>query len=88
MEIQDAINYMKRYLDEEIYTPKCVSAHAVAIKEMQKTIPLKPNNNGTWCSKTCQTCGCELSIHHGDGYYSDDISLDVCPKCRQSLDWD
>jgi hypothetical protein len=60
----------------------------VAIKEIGKCIPMKPINNGNWSAKTCPTCGNELSIHFGDGYYKDSICLESCPECRQLLDWE
>ena len=60
----------------------------IAIKEVGKCIPKKPVDNGIWSAKTCPICGECLSEHHGDGYYTDSVCLESCPKCRQLLDWD
>ncbi|MDF2950539.1 MAG: hypothetical protein K0S18_122 [Anaerocolumna sp.] len=65
-----------------------LQAIEIAVREMKKSIAMKPINNGNWVSKTCPTCGEGLSEHHGDGYYSDNICLESCPNCRQLLDWD
>ena len=48
----------------------------------------KPIDNGRWSPKTCPTCGYELSESLGDGYYKDMMSVDVCPQCKQSIEWD
>lgn len=35
-EREDAINFLKGYLDEEVYTEKCRNAHEMAIKSLEK----------------------------------------------------
>jgi hypothetical protein len=66
---------------------KQLEARRMAVREMQKAIPLKPIDHGKWDSKTCPACDEELSEHIGDGYYRDKVYLDCCPRCRQLLKW-
>lgn len=35
-EREDAINFLKGYLDEEVYTEKCINAHTMAIKSLEQ----------------------------------------------------
>lgn len=36
MTIEEAINFLKGYLDEEVYTEKCRNAHKMAIKALEQ----------------------------------------------------
>jgi rubrerythrin len=40
-----------------------------------------------WLPTVCPTCDHQLSINHGDGYYSLDDMANFCPLCGQRLDW-
>ena len=59
-----------------------------AIEALEKQIPKKPIIK-PWSPATCPSCGEELSISLGDGYYSHRIILTHCPnlECLQRLDW-
>jgi len=35
-EREDAINFLKGYLDEDVYTEKCINAHTMAIKSLEQ----------------------------------------------------
>lgn len=67
------------YIEEEL---------DIAIEAIEKQIPkkviIKP-----WSPAICPSCGEELSISLGDGYYSHRIILTHCPnlECLQRLDW-
>lgn len=41
-----------------------------------------------WCPVDCPNCNCELSEHHGDGYYTYPTHLDMCPECGQKIKWE
>lgn len=51
--------------------------------QIQKTIKIK-----RWCSAYCPNCNHELSEHHGDGYYTYQTYLEMCPECGQKIVWD
>lgn len=36
MQIAEAIAFLKRYLDEEVYTEKCVKAHQIAVQALME----------------------------------------------------
>ena len=59
-----------------------------AIEALEKQIPKKPIIK-PWSPAICPSCGEELSISLGDGYYSHRIILTHCPnlECLQQLDW-
>ncbi len=59
-----------------------------AIEALEKQIPKKPIIK-PWSPAICPSCGEELSISLGDGYYSHRIILTHCPnlECLQRLDW-
>lgn len=43
-----------------------------------------------WIYTKCPNpnCNCELSTHHGDGYYTIDFKPNFCPNCGQALLWE
>jgi hypothetical protein len=43
-----------------------------------------------WIYTKCPNpnCNYNLSIHHGDGYYSIEDTPSFCPKCGQALLWE
>lgn len=59
-----------------------------AKEALEKQIPKKPIIK-PWSPATCPSCGEELSISLGDGYYKHGVHLTHCPnlKCLQQLDW-
>ena len=59
-----------------------------AIEALEKQIPKKPIIK-PWSPAICPSCGEELAISLGDGYYSHRIILTHCPnlECLQRLDW-
>ena len=60
----------------------------MAISALEKQMPKKPIIK-PWSPAICPSCGEELSISLGDGYYSPRIILTHCPnlECLQRLDW-
>ena len=71
------------FTEEERY-----EALNTAIEALEKQIPKKPIIK-PWSPAICPSCGEELSISLGDGYYSHRIILTHCPnlECLQQLDW-
>lgn len=67
---------------------KDIEALNMAISALEKQIPKKPIIK-PWSPAICPSCGEELSISLGDGYYSHRIILTHCPnlECLQRLDW-
>ena len=41
----------------------------------------------SYCPTECPTCGHELSISLGDGYYKYPTFLKRCPNCGQVIQW-
>lgn len=42
MEIKEAIEFLKKYTDDEVYTHKCITSHNMAILALEKQISMKP----------------------------------------------
>ena len=42
MEIKEAIEFLKKYTDDEVYTHKCITSHNMAISALEKQISMKP----------------------------------------------
>ena len=57
--------------------------------DVQRIIPKRVNVQ-KWIYTECPNpnCNCELSTHHGDGYYSIEHKPDFCPACGQALLWE
>lgn len=57
--------------------------------DVQRIIPKRVNVQ-KWIYTECPNpnCDCELSTHHGDGYYSIEHKPDFCPACGQALLWE
>ena len=51
-------------------------------KQKPKKIIIEP-----YCPTECPTCGHELSISLGDGYYKYPTFLKRCPNCGQAIQW-
>ena len=86
LSMEKAIELLESQI-EYMASPFFREAINMAIKEMRKAIPKKPVDNGNWSPKTCPSCNHSLSVHQGDGYYTDSDCLEACPNCRQLLDW-
>lgn len=56
-------------------------------KAVKKQIPTTPKIE-SWNPALCPCCETELSDDLGDGYYSHNATLEICPYCGQKLDWD
>ncbi len=56
---------------------------------IQRIIPKRVDVQ-KWIYTECPNPNCdyELSIHHGDGYYSIEHKPDFCPACGQALLWE
>lgn len=57
----------------------------VAIAEVEKAIPRKPIRE-SWCPNLCPTCNADLGGDCDDGYYENPY-YEMCPVCRQRLDY-
>lgn len=57
-----------------------------AIQEVSKCIPAKPIREA-WNPNLCPCCGADLGGECNDGYYQNPY-YEVCPKCRQVLDYE
>ena len=64
-----------------------VEAFTMAIQAMERDTPMKVKVEKWIYTKCPNSCGYELSTHHGDGYYSIEDKPTFCPKCGQRLDW-
>lgn len=42
MDRKEAIEFLKKYTDDEVYTKKCISAPSMAISALEKQISMKP----------------------------------------------
>ena len=89
----EAIEFMKRYLDTECYTDKCVSAHNMAIKALEKQIPKRLEIRNATCADIesglrdfittqgkicwCPTCKDTICVS----------GIEYCWYCGQKLDW-
>ena len=56
------------------------------IVETKKCIPVKPVREN-WNPNKCPTCDADLGGECDDGYYSNPF-FEVCPECRQVLDYE
>lgn len=57
-----------------------------AIGEVRKCIPMKPIIRA-WMPNLCPNCGANLGGECDDGYYQNPC-FEVCPECRQVLDYE
>ncbi len=57
-----------------------------AINELKKCIPAKPVR-ARWYPNHCPRCAADLGGECNDGYYQNPY-YEVCPECRQLLDYD
>lgn len=87
---EEAINFLKGYLDEEVYSDKCRNAHEMAIKAIEKDIPKAPKKSDIprygmgyeyydWCCPTCNKLlafECDTKRQY----------IHHC-ECGQRLDW-
>ncbi len=79
---EEAINFLKGYLDEEVYTEKCRNAHEMAIKALEQEPKTghwigEPNN---WLR--CSECGKHYphtSIYKIQG-------SNYCPNCGAKME--
>lgn len=79
----EAIEFMKGYLDANCYTDRCVKAHNIAIKALKKQIPKKPIKSK------------EQKIRYVNTYYCPTCNLGFtgfniakwCYHCGQKIDW-
>lgn len=87
---QEAINYIKNYLNEVVYVPKCVEAHTRAIEALEKQIPKKPSivksvygsdadgNRGIELTDVvCPCCGRDVMLN-----------TDYCQDCGQAISYE
>lgn len=90
MTLEEAITILKIAKTEVEWNYPLDYAIAIdtAIEALEKQIPKKPIIK-PWSPAICPSCGEELSISLGDGYYSHRIILTHCPnlECLQRLDW-
>lgn len=76
MDNQSAINFMEKYLDNEVYTNKCIAAHSIAIAAINKRIPVKPLMTEDKQFLLCPSC-------NGKGLK---YKQKFCDECGQAID--
>ena len=90
MDRKEAIEFLKKYTDDEVYTKKCISAHSMAISALEKQIPKKAkfdfNLNDRTSSYRCD-CGKWIKVRHDCGTFNNNNAPNYCPECGQRLDW-
>ena len=98
-----AIEFMKRYLDIECYTDKCVSAHTIAIKALEEIQQYRaigtPEEyraaNEKQTAKRVKNSGERIPFEWycpacGNVLCDDgykDTEITFCENCGQKLDW-
>lgn len=100
MQIDEAIEFLSRYLDNEHYTNKCNKAHQIAISALEKQMPKKPvikfgekpvtHNYGRLMQFFCPGCGRHIiAMYETDVLRGGGISNDVkgCYSCLQRIDF-
>lgn len=86
MEIKEAVKFLKKYTDDEVYTCKCLTSHSMAISALERQISMKPvfvhplqfDDCGDYMCSSCQ----KGSVLDPYGNKSD-----YCHYCGQKLDW-
>lgn len=87
---QEAIKFLTGYLDSVVYKEKCVEAHKLAFKALEKQIPKKPIQKNDVNFKEgkcfyCPNCKGSLATNEDDTYYN--YWLSHCNNCGQAIDW-
>lgn len=83
---EEAIEFLKKYTDDEVYTHKCITSHNMAISALEKQIPEKPFCDTIYRQisfitvekEDIFTCKCNNTVCKEYRY---------CPFCGQKLDW-
>lgn len=83
---EEAIEFLKKYTDDEVYTHKCITSHNMAIAALEKQIPEKPFCDTIYRQisfitvekEDIFTCKCNNTVCKEYRY---------CPFCGQKLDW-
>ena len=73
----------------QLSDPVQQQALSLATEYVERWIPKQVSDPGQYCPAYCPTCGREISIHHGDGYYEHPLWIEYCPNddCHQKLAW-
>lgn len=84
-------------IENMIRVHKCFSLEYAVVRgtplpegcDIQRIIPKRVDVQ-KWIYTECPNpnCNYELSIHHGDGYYSIEDEPSFCPNCGQALLWE
>ena len=83
MTLDEAVVFLKGYLDSETYTNRCNEAHQIAVESVEKQIPKKPYYRKEEDAKgfACPECDMGVTVDHGR------IKEDYCSSCGQKIDW-
>ncbi len=81
----DSIGVLKAMLSTKQWEPVRKELE-FAIGEIEKGIPLKPIRK-RWSPNRCPKCNTDLGGECNDGYYQNPF-FEVCPECRQILDYE
>lgn len=73
----EAIEFMKRYLDAECYTDKCVNAHIIAIKALKEVQQYRAIGTVKECREAVEK-QTAISREIIEGKY-------FCPKCHNLM---
>lgn len=85
--IEKSLEYFKNRLSKTL-SDKRREAYQDAVEALEKQV-LKKVEIREWSPSVCPSCGHELSVSVGDGYYKHPTFLERCPNpdCGQRLDW-
>lgn len=84
---EEAVVFLKGYLDSEIYADKCNEAHQIAVEAVEKQIPKKPykvkehKQNDYYCTVCKRYLGSETELKH------DCLKPEHCQHCGTKIDW-
>lgn len=82
---KDTIQVLKAMLSTNQWEPVRRELE-FAIKEVKKCIPMRPIQK-SWMPNLCPNCGANLGGDCDDGYYENPY-YEICPNCRQVLNYD
>lgn len=99
----EAIEFMKRYLDAECYTDKCVNAHIIAINALEEVQKYRAIGTIEECRAAVERQNPRAAITEKEdngikkytcyacgrymGWSTGTLPARYCWKCGQKLDW-
>lgn len=86
----EAIEFMKRYLDADCYTDKCVNAHNIAINALEEIQKYRAIGMVEECRSAVEKQTAKRPYYEGDGYADGHLVYDtwICPCCGKHYEVD